>query len=95
MADPFSLAGLALGVASLGLQVCGGITTYLDAVQCRKKDISSVRQHNDVLNNTLQAIETSLSRLQPNYQLSTTAILGCLESCKNELNALETRRPAR
>lgn len=90
MADPLSLAGLAIGVASLGLQVCGGITTYLDAVQCREQEIASVRQQNEVLNGALQAVESSLSRLEPSYQISTAAVLGCLESCKTELNALET-----
>lgn len=90
MADPLSLAGLAIGVASLGLQVCGGITTYLDAVQCREQEIASVRQQNEVLNSALQAVESSLSRLEPSYQISTAAVLGCLESCKTELNALET-----
>lgn len=90
MADPLSLAGLAIGVASLGLQVCGGITTYLDAVQCREQEIASVRQQNEVLNSALQAVESSLSRLEPSYQISTAAVLGCLDSCKTELNALET-----
>jgi uncharacterized protein YigA (DUF484 family) len=90
MADPLSVAGLAAGVISLGLQVAGGITNYIDALSCRRQDISSVRQQNDALRNTLQVIKTSLSQLQHDHQDATVAVREWLDSCKNELEALES-----
>ncbi|KAH6894747.1 hypothetical protein B0T10DRAFT_536780 [Thelonectria olida] len=62
MADPLSVAGLGIGVVSLGLQVSGAIMAYIDALNCRDKDIASVKQQNSSLRKTLQIIETSLSQ---------------------------------
>lgn len=81
MADP---------TVSLGLHVCGNIAAYVDALNCRKKDIESVRQQNEALRKTLQLASTSLSLLQrDNYAAATTA-RECLESSKKTLADLET-----
>ncbi|RYP92826.1 hypothetical protein DL770_000997 [Monosporascus sp. CRB-9-2] len=90
MADPLSVAGLGIGVVSLGLQVSRGITTYMDALNCRDKDIASLRQQNDSLRKTLQVVETSLSQFQRDHRFATTVVHECLDSCKKELNALES-----
>lgn len=39
MADPLSVAGLATGVVSLGLQVTGGLLSYLVAIRSREDDL--------------------------------------------------------
>ncbi|RYP45967.1 hypothetical protein DL768_007749 [Monosporascus sp. mg162] len=69
MADPLSVAGLAIGVVSLGLQVTGGITDYIDALNCRDQDIAL---------------------LQRDHQAATAAVRECLDSCKKELQVLES-----
>ena len=91
MADPLSVLGLTAGLVSLGLQVGGGIKTYLDALDCRDQDIASVRQQNDALAATLRVIETSqvLSQIESEHQESTAAVRGCLDSCRAELNTLD------
>lgn len=89
MADPLSVAGLAAGVVSLGIQVSQGITTYIDALNCRDQDIVSVRQRNDSLRRTLSVVETSHSQLEDDHQVATAAIRECLASCNMELNLLE------
>lgn len=89
MADPLSGAGLVAGVLSLGLQAYQGISTYLDAVQCRAVDLASVRRKNEALCNILKAIEDSLPRLKSRHQLSTSALTECLKSCKATMDALE------
>ncbi|KXX80069.1 hypothetical protein MMYC01_204985 [Madurella mycetomatis] len=76
MADPLSVAGLGIGVVALGLQVARGITTYIDALNCRDKDIASVA-------------EASLSKFQCDHQVATSAVHAGLDSCQKELNALE------
>ncbi|KAH6632437.1 hypothetical protein F5144DRAFT_489559 [Chaetomium tenue] len=90
MADPLSVAGLAAGMVSLGLQVCGGITSYLDALKCGEQDIASTRQQIDRLGRALQAVEASLPQPQQEHQAPTAAVHGCLDSCNQELKGLET-----
>ena len=90
MADPLAVAGLAVGVLSLGLEVSGGIVTYIDALNCRSKDIASVEQQNDLLQKSLKVIATSLSRLRPDHAEAAAVVIGCLDSCKKELSALNT-----
>jgi hypothetical protein len=89
MADPLSVAGLAVGVVSLGLQVAGGITDYVDALNCRDQDIVSVRQQNDSFRKTLQAVKTSLSQFKSDHQDATVTVHECLDLFKRELQALE------
>ena len=90
MADPLSAAGLALSVVSLGLQLSGGIAAYIDALNCREKEIASVRHQNDSLQKFLQVIESSLPRFQPNHSAATAVVHEYLNSCKTELGALES-----
>jgi cysteinyl-tRNA synthetase len=85
-----TFAGLAVGVVSLGLQVAGGITGYIDALHFRDQDISSVRRQNDRLQKTLRVVETSISQLQCDHQDATAEVQECLNSCNNELKALES-----
>lgn len=89
MADPLSVAGLAAGLVSLGLQVSGGITQYLDALDCREQDISSARQQNESLRKVLPVIEASLSQLQSDHHTATAAAQACLDSCKTSFKALQ------
>lgn len=88
MADPVSLISFVAGLASLGLQVCDGIRTYIDALKWRDEDIVSVRRQNDVLNQVLQVVKRSLSRL-PEHQASTAAVLACFQLCETELQTLQ------
>ncbi|KAF5713071.1 ankyrin repeat-containing protein [Fusarium mundagurra] len=90
MADPLSVAGLALAVVSLGLQVTGGITDYFDSLKSRDQDIASVMQQNDTLRKTLQIIESSISRFQNDHRTETEALRQFLDSSNEELRALES-----
>ncbi len=90
MADPLSIAGLAAGLVSLGLQVSGGITQYVDALDCREADIASAKQLNDCLQKTLQFIEESLSDFRNDHLAATAVVQACLETCKANLRALQS-----
>lgn len=90
MADPVSVAGLAVSVVSLGIQVSGGITTYIDSLSCRDKDIASIRQQNASLQKSLEVIEASLPQFHRKHHPATTAVHECLDSSKNELSTLES-----
>ncbi|KAF5546122.1 ankyrin repeat-containing protein [Fusarium phyllophilum] len=90
MADPLSVAGLALAVVSLGLQVTGGITDYFDSLKSRDQDIASIIQQNDTLKKTLQIIESSISRFQNDHKTTTETLRQFLDSSNEELRALES-----
>ncbi|VTT72410.1 unnamed protein product [Fusarium fujikuroi] len=89
MADPLSVAGLALAVVSLGLQVTGGITDYFDSLKSRDQDIASIIQQNDTLKKTLQVIESSISRFQNDHRTASEALRQFLDSSNDELKVLE------
>lgn len=90
MADPASLVGLGVGLISLGLQTYSGITTYLDAIDCRDEELLSVRRQNDALHNAIAEINKSLPRLSARQEFSAPAAAAtCLTSCEMELKALQ------
>ncbi|KAI1031717.1 hypothetical protein LB504_000060 [Fusarium proliferatum] len=90
MADPLSVAGLALAMVSLGLQVTGGITDYFDSLRSRDQDIASIIQQNNTLKKTLEVIESSISRFQNDHRTATEALRQFLDSSNEELKALES-----
>jgi len=60
MADPLLIPGLVIRVVSLGLQVCGSIKKYLDALDSRKEDIRSANQKTKSLRKTLRSKKLGL-----------------------------------
>ncbi|KAF4946472.1 hypothetical protein FGADI_11110 [Fusarium gaditjirri] len=90
MADPLSVAGLALAVVSLGLQVTVSITDYFGSLNNRDQDLASIIQQNDTLRKTLQVIESSISRFQNDHRTATEALRECLDTCNEQLKALES-----
>jgi hypothetical protein len=46
MGDPFSVAGSAVGVISLGLTVCQGLLTYYGQFKAYDEEIRDVSNHN-------------------------------------------------
>lgn len=65
MAD---ILGTVVGVVSLGLQVCAGINTYLDGVQCRKEDLEHTTR-------CCKSMETLLKQLD-SFQNHISAMMG-------------------
>ncbi|KAG9508318.1 hypothetical protein J7337_001882 [Fusarium musae] len=90
MADPLSVAGLALAVVSLGLQVTGGIAEYFDSLKSRGQDIDSITRQNDTLRKTLRIIELSISQFQNDHKTATEALRQFLDSSNGELKVLES-----
>ncbi|KAK7972639.1 hypothetical protein PG988_006773 [Apiospora saccharicola] len=89
MADPLSVAGLAAGLVSLGLQLTGGITNYLDAVKCRGKELASARGHNESLRQTIAVLEATVAKTQIPQPASFQIVDHALKPTKTQLKALE------
>lgn len=64
MSDPISVTGTAVGVVSLGLQVCGEIVSYCQAWRGFDKDIQTFSQKADGLRIPLQALRGLLANFQ-------------------------------
>ncbi|KAK8859911.1 hypothetical protein PGQ11_010645 [Apiospora arundinis] len=87
MADPLSVAGLAAGVVSLGLQVASGITSYLDAIKGRQEEVASVKRELDSITSTLQRLDSICSQTQAQHPAS-TILRQSIEACRIELDNL-------
>jgi hypothetical protein len=88
MADPLSIAGLATGAISLGLQLAGGVSEYLDAVKGRSEELSSIKQQTASMKDLLLTIQDLLPRVHNSWPPSATMIERHVRSCNNELSAL-------
>lgn len=56
MGDPFSVAGSAVGVVSLGLQVCQGLASYIDKYKSADKEVKNCKCKVEGLNLILQEL---------------------------------------
>ncbi|KAK8061164.1 hypothetical protein PG997_015385 [Apiospora hydei] len=86
MADAFGLAASVAGLISLGLQVTGGIASYLDALESRHEELASVKRQNDALTASLDLIKAASSRAQTHHG---HAITTSIQLCEAELRAAE------
>ncbi|KAI1360874.1 hypothetical protein F5Y08DRAFT_316274 [Xylaria arbuscula] len=89
MADPLSVAGLATGAISLGLQVAGGLSDYLDAVKGRSEDLKSAKEGATEMRDLLLTIQDLLPRIESNWPAPATIVKRHITSCRVELGALQ------
>ncbi|TEA19672.1 hypothetical protein C8034_v009032 [Colletotrichum sidae] len=82
--------GTVVGVVSLGLQVCAGVNTYLDGVQCRKEDIESSLRCSMSTEALLQSIESLHQRHPTSFSADGQTIQQSLVAAKAELLQLDT-----
>ncbi|GLI73467.1 hypothetical protein PoHVEF18_001685 [Penicillium ochrochloron] len=93
MGDPFSVAGSAVGVISLGLSVCQGLITYYGQYKSFHKDIHDATSHLDNLDCILKALMNTIkqSELQ-NASLTTEPARiakDTIDKCNQKLKELE------
>lgn len=65
MGDPFSAAGTAVGIVSLGIQVCQGLVSYYDKWKSFDDDIAQLRTKLDGLSQTLKHLD---KHIVPNFK---------------------------
>lgn len=88
MSDPLSIAASVAGLVSLGFQVVGGITQYLDAVRERKGDVASAKAHVFRTQELLKRVDVVAARVEPTHG-TTAAFLKGFASVQPELQALD------
>lgn len=79
MSDPFSVAGSAVGVISLGLVACKELHSFIDDVKNAEDKAEAIRAGLDRLENHLEQLETVLSKLEPTSLVAATSadIVAC------------------
>ncbi|KAK7959814.1 uncharacterized protein PG986_004668 [Apiospora aurea] len=88
-AESVGLAASVAGLVSLGLQITGGIASYLDALESRRDELTSVRRQNDALAAALDTIKTATSHNSFQGQQHVSATERNTQCCKAELQAIE------
>lgn len=61
MGDPFSVTGSAVGVISLGLQVCQGLASYINKYKSADKEIPDLKCKVEGLDLILQGLRDTLT----------------------------------
>nr|POF14311.1 hypothetical protein CFP56_03335 [Quercus suber] len=85
------VAGSAVGIASLGIQVCQGLLSYYNEWKDYKADIRSVYDAITDLSRTLTLLKTSLDDDLLDEE-RTERVKSCLTSCEDALVELSKRR---
>lgn len=84
MSDPLSLMGSAVGIVSLGIQVCQGLVSYTRSVKGRNKDIENGLKEVQ----SLTSLFNSINSIIPNIDqalIDTAEIRECLEAVEAKL----------
>nr|XP_036583844.1 uncharacterized protein CTRU02_05975 [Colletotrichum truncatum]KAF6793103.1 hypothetical protein CTRU02_05975 [Colletotrichum truncatum] len=81
------ILGTVVGVVSLGIQLCSGINTYLEGVQCRKEDIESTVRKVEFLKSIIDQIQGDEGRLAPTN--TNDAVLKAMSNARVELLLLD------
>jgi len=90
MADPVSLAGTAIGVLSLGIQVCQELRNYVNSASSRDKNIATILEQTTTLISIFDALRTVLPSVLSAVDASRTAtgpgaMLAALELCVEQV----------
>lgn len=89
MSDPFSIAASVTGLVAFGLKTCTAVTSYLDAFKSRNQEVEAAKQQARGIYDLLATVETSIAKISPTHQSSTSAVRACIVACEQEISALE------
>ncbi|KAK4153833.1 hypothetical protein C8A00DRAFT_33444 [Chaetomidium leptoderma] len=91
MSDPLSVAGSAVGVVSLGIQVCQGLVFYLRSIRGRQQELANDLREVRNLISVFHSLNDVLPRLaqQPCADRDAVVIRQCLLDCEEQLVSLQ------
>jgi hypothetical protein len=84
------VAGTAVGIASLGIQVCQGLLDYYDSWKSYNSDISSTYDAVSDLSKTLILLKTTLQQQTDEERVG--RVKTCVKDCEGALLKLEKKR---
>ncbi|KAF3763937.1 hypothetical protein M406DRAFT_243576, partial [Cryphonectria parasitica EP155] len=89
MADPLSVTASVAGVIGFGLQVCNGVSQYLDAIKERENDLESARRQAQHMKSLLALSKAALNRTGQGHGQSTSFGQIIVDACEPQIQALE------
>jgi hypothetical protein len=90
MADPFSVAGTAVGIISLGIQTCKGIVWYIDTAKDAKEKAERLRREVEQLTDILESLENTVTQAGLSSTSSTVTYAG-ISACASALEQIKER----
>jgi hypothetical protein len=91
MADPFSVAGTAVGIISLGIQTCKGIVWYIDTAKDAKEKAERLRREVGQLADILESLETTVTQLGLSSTSTSTVTYSGISACASALEQIRGR----
>ncbi|KAF2117923.1 hypothetical protein BDV96DRAFT_685560 [Lophiotrema nucula] len=89
MGDPFSVAGTAVGITSLGIQICQGLVQYYSQFRSYHDDIESAIQRLEGLEGILKALESVKSKVEMDNHEPSEQLQLAMRACEACLKKLE------
>lgn len=90
MADPFSVAGTAVGITSLGIQTCQILYNYYSKYKGYRKDIDNVLQQVEGLQGILESLRYVKERFEIDNHAPSSQVHIALKACEDALTRLKT-----
>ena len=87
MSDPLSVAGTAVGITSLGIQVCQSLIKYLRAVRGRKQELRDGISEIEQVVSLLYSLNSVLPKIGPETDVA--VLRSYLNSCYGKLETLQ------
>ncbi|KAH7052409.1 hypothetical protein B0J12DRAFT_699061 [Macrophomina phaseolina] len=89
MADPFSVAGSAVGVVSLGLAVCQGLVTYYTAYKGQDDEVDRMVERTSCLTDLLERLQPCLEDHRAPHTVAVDGVERCVIACYGSIKKLE------
>ncbi|KAJ4183972.1 hypothetical protein NW755_009513 [Fusarium falciforme] len=89
MSDPLSVAGSAVGIISLGIQVCQGLIQYADAIRGRQQDVNDGMDEVRSLLVVFKSLEQTIGRIETDSPENAKSLLEHLRQAEAKLQSLE------
>ncbi|RSL49385.1 hypothetical protein CEP53_009168 [Fusarium sp. AF-6] len=89
MGDPLSVAGSAVGIISLGIQVCQGLVQYADAVRGQQRDVDDGMDEVRSLLAVFKSLEQTITRIKTDSPENAKSLLEYLRQAEAKLGSLE------
>jgi hypothetical protein len=89
MGDPISTVGTAVGIASLGIQVCQGLVSYYSRFRSFDHDIDGVLKRIDSLQQSLGVLDTVAKRVEIANSEESIQLRKGMDNIKIDLSLLE------
>ncbi|UPL02243.1 hypothetical protein LCI18_013177 [Fusarium solani-melongenae] len=89
MSDPLSVAGTAVGITSLGIQVCQGLVGYLRSAHGRRAEIAQDLGEIQTLISIFYSLNDILPKINQSRCTEATTIRRCLEDSEGKLLELQ------